>query len=111
MSKNNFGYSILWKLWDTLLSQQVLTSYFSLLYFMLLGRGQGGTLRPSSHIFYECSFVLNLSKDVKIWLRTLNEEIHLNQKLLLFGINDETVSNCMIVYVKYSLWKSKIFIF
>ena len=47
MNKNNFGYSILWKLWDTLLIQQVLTSYFSLLYFMLLGRGQGGNLWPS----------------------------------------------------------------
>ena len=73
----------------------------------------GNLVAPSeliSHLFFDCDHALNLWQATINWLKTLNVNIPLDRKALLFGLNDQastTVNNYLILYVKYFIWKSK----
>jgi hypothetical protein len=63
-----------------------------------------------SHLFFDCDFVLKLWIEVKNWLRTINIDIPLDRKVLLFGCHDQlsnSVPNYILLCVKYFIWKSK----
>ena len=63
-----------------------------------------------SHLFFECNLVLNLWTQIKDWLKTLNIDIPLDRKSLLFGCQDQpskSVPNYIILCNKYFIWKSK----
>ena len=62
-----------------------------------------------SHLFFDCDFSLKLWMDVKNWLGTLNIDIPLDRKVLLFGFHDQpshSVPNFILLCVKYFIWKS-----
>ena len=73
----------------------------------------GNEAAPSeliSHMFFDCDHALNLWQTTINWLKTLNVNIPLDRKALLFGLNDQastTVNNYLILYVKCFIWKSK----
>ena len=63
-----------------------------------------------SHIFYDCDYVLNLWQEIINWLKTLNINIPLDRKALLFGLSDQastSVQNYLILYTKYFIWVTK----
>ena len=63
-----------------------------------------------SHLFFDCDFVIKLWIEVKNWLRTINIDIPLDRKVLLFGCHDQlsnSVPNYILLCVKYFIWKSK----
>ena len=64
-----------------------------------------------SHLFFDCSQVLNIWIEVKNWLRTININLPLDRNILLFGYleeNSNSVSNYLILCVKYYIWKTKL---
>ena len=70
----------------------------------------GPPLELVSHLFYECDSVLNLWIQIKDWLKTLNIDIPLERKYLLFGCQDQpskSVPNYIILCNKYFIWKAK----
>ena len=73
----------------------------------------GSQFPPSeliSHIYFDCDHALNLWQIILNWLKTLNINIPLDRKALLFGLNDQaptTIINYLILYVKSFIWKSK----
>ena len=63
-----------------------------------------------SHLFYDCDLVLSLWIQIKNWLKTLNVDIPLDRKSILFGCQNQSiqsVQNYVILCVKYFIWKSK----
>ena len=68
------------------------------------------SLELISHLFYDCVISLNLWIEIKNWLRDQDIDIPLNRKTILFGIHEQkidSVSNFIILSVKYFIWKSK----
>ena len=64
----------------------------------------------TSHLFFECDFVLQLWQDVHGWLATFNINLPLNRTQLLFGIHEQSsnsVENFIIFFTKYYIWKTK----
>ena len=63
-----------------------------------------------SHLFLHCVYAINLWTGVKSWLSTVNIEIPLENKVILFGFIDKpsnSVFNFLILCVKYYIWKAK----
>ena len=63
-----------------------------------------------SHLYFSCEKVFNLWNDIRVWLGTLNLELPVDKKQLLFGILKEkstSILNELILNVKYFIWISK----
>ena len=78
-----------------------------------INRDEGDPAPPLelvSHLFFECDNVLNLWIQIIGWLKSLNIDVPLNRKSLLFGIQDQpsnSVPNYIILCNKYFIWKTK----
>ena len=63
-----------------------------------------------SHLFYDCMNVRSFLDDTKAWLSTINVILPIDKISFLFGLHSEqsgSLSNQLILYTKYFIWKTK----
>ena len=63
-----------------------------------------------SHLFYGCIYTSRLLNDIREWLATLNINLPLEKKVVLFGKIDEdpnSVINYILLCVKNYVWKAR----
>ena len=64
-----------------------------------------------TELFYDCNIVTKLWNDIKLWLSSLNIEISVQRKTILFALHDQdctSVQNYVILSGKCFIWRSRI---
>ena len=74
---------------------------------------QSQCLELVSHLFYNCTIVLNFWQEVGAWLASIDppDNVSLSQNNILFGILSESsnsLGNFIILCGKYFIWKTKL---
>ena len=63
-----------------------------------------------TELFYDCSIVTKLWTDIKVWFSSLDIEIPVQRKTILFGLHDQdytSVPNYVILSGKCFIWRSR----